>query len=80
LLIGIALFAMTTIFSFVTLPVEFDASKRALAWMNDKGVVTSQELAMSRDALKWAALTYVVSALGSLALLLYYVSIYLGRR
>jgi uncharacterized protein len=57
LLVGIALFALTTLFSFITLPVEFDASRRALAWMKDRNIVTSQELAMSRDALKWAAMT-----------------------
>ncbi|MBD1397503.1 zinc metallopeptidase [Pontibacter sp. JH31] len=80
LTIGVALFGLTTIFSFVTLPVEFDASKRALAWISSNNVVTKQELAMSKDALKWAALTYVVAALGSLATLLYYVSLLMGRR
>ncbi|RAU84202.1 zinc metallopeptidase [Pontibacter arcticus] len=80
LTIGVVLFALTTIFSFVTLPVEFDASKRALAWISSRGIVTSQELTMSKDALKWAALTYVVAALGSLATLLYYVSLLMGRR
>ena len=78
--IGIVLFAFTTLFSFVTLPVEFDASRRALAWIDEKGVVTSQEHAMAKDALKWAAMTYVVAALGSLAQLLYFVSVFLGRR
>ncbi|MEJ8802518.1 zinc metallopeptidase [Pontibacter sp. H249] len=80
LTIGVALFALTTIFSFVTLPVEFDASKRALAWIDQRGIVTRQEHGMAKDALKWAALTYVVAALGSLATLLYYVSILMGRR
>ncbi|WP_018476436.1 zinc metallopeptidase [Pontibacter roseus] len=80
LTIGVALFGLTTIFSFVTLPVEFDASKRALAWISSNNVVTQQELVMSKDALKWAALTYVVAALGSLATLLYYVSLLMGRR
>jgi uncharacterized protein len=80
LTIGVALFGLTTIFSFVTLPVEFDASKRALAWISSNNIVTPQELAMSKDALKWAALTYVVAALGSLATLLYYVSLLMGRR
>jgi Zn-dependent membrane protease YugP len=80
LTIGVALFGLTTIFSFVTLPVEFDASKRALAWISSNNIVTKQELAMSQDALKWAALTYVVAALGSLATLLYYVSLLMGRR
>jgi uncharacterized protein len=80
LAIGVALFGLTTIFSFVTLPVEFDASKRALAWISSNNIVTQQELAMSKDALKWAAMTYVVAALGSLATLLYYVSLLMGRR
>ena len=79
--IGIALFALTTLFSFVTLPVEFDASRRALAWIDRRGIVTTQEHAMAKDALWWAAMTYVVAALASLATLLYYVSIALsGRR
>ncbi|QNF32585.1 zinc metallopeptidase [Adhaeribacter swui] len=80
LAIGVALFALTTLFSFITLPVEFDASRRALAWMDRRGVVTTQEHAMAKDSLKWAALTYVVAALGSLATLLYYVSLLMGRR
>ncbi|MBA9076024.1 MULTISPECIES: zinc metallopeptidase [Rufibacter] len=80
LAIGVALFALTTLFSFVTLPVEFDASKRALAWMSTRGVVTTQEHGMAKDALKWAAMTYVVAALGSLATLLYYASFLFGRR
>ncbi len=80
LTIGVVLFGLTTIFSFVTLPVEFDASKRALAWIDQRGVVTPQEHDMAKDALKWAALTYVVAALGSLATLLYYVSLLMGRR
>ncbi len=80
LLIGIILFAATTAFSFITLPVEFDASNRALAWIKQRGIVNSTEYAGSKDALKWAALTYVVAALGSLATLLYYVSIYMNRR
>ncbi|MCB9246435.1 MAG: zinc metallopeptidase [Flavobacteriales bacterium] len=78
LLIGIVLFALTTLFSFVTLPVEFDASRRALAWMDSRGVVTSQEHSMAKDSLKWAALTYVSAALGSLAILLYYVTVYMS--
>lgn len=80
LAIGVALFGLTTLFSFVTLPVEFDASKRALAWIDRRGIVTTQEHDMAKDALKWAALTYVVAALGSLATLLYYVSLLMGRR
>jgi len=78
--LGIVLFALTTLFSFVTLPVEFDASRRALAWMDQRGVVTTQEHALAKDALWWAAMTYVVAALASLATLLYYVSIFLRRR
>ncbi len=78
--IGILLFALTTIFSFVTLPVEFDASRRALAWIDRRGIVTAPEHAMAKDALTWAAMTYVVAAIGSLATLLYYVSIFLGGR
>ncbi len=80
LLFGIGLFALTTLFAFITLPVEFDASRRALAWVKEKHIVTSEEYAASKDSLKWAALTYVVSAIGSLATLLYYLSIYLNRR
>jgi Zn-dependent membrane protease YugP len=67
-------------FSLITLPVEFDASNRALAWMTTRGIVTSNEHDMAKDALWWAAMTYVVAALGSLAQLLYWVSIFLGRR
>jgi hypothetical protein len=78
--IGIALFALTTLFSFVTLPVEFDASRRALAWIDRRGIVTTQEHVMAKDALWWAAMTYVVAALSSLATLLYYVSIFMGGR
>jgi len=77
---GIVLFSLTTLFSFVTLPVEFDASRWALAWMDTSGVVTTQEHAMAKDALWWAAMTYVVAALASLATLLYYVSIFMRRR
>jgi len=76
--IGIAFFALTTLFSFITLPVEFDASRRALAWMDHNGIVTTQEHAGAKDALWWAAMTYVVGALASLATLLYYVSIFMG--
>ena len=80
LIVGIVLFSVTTVFSFITLPVEFDASRRALAWIQDKNMVTPDEYEMSKDALKWAALTYVVAALGSLATLLYYISILSGSR
>ncbi len=69
-----------TAFAMFTLPVEFDASKRALAWMKNNGVVTSHEYEGSRDSLKWAALTYVVAAMGALANLMYFLSIFLGRR
>lgn len=80
LLVGIALFAVTTLFSFITLPVEFDASKRAVQWIGYFNMATPAELDDSKDALKWAAMTYVVAALGSLATLLYYVSIFLRSR
>ncbi len=78
--LGIVLFALTTLFSLVTLPVEYDASKRALAWMSTRGIVTSSEHALSADALKWAARTYVVAAIGSIGTLLYYVMIFMNRR
>ena len=80
LAIGVGLFALTTVFSFVTLPVEFDASKRALAWIQTNGVVNEREYGFAKDALWWAAMTYVVAALGSLATLMYYASILLGGR
>ncbi len=80
LLFGIILFSATTLFSFITLPVEFDASNRGLAWLNSSGIVSSREHEMAKDALWWAAMTYVVAALSSLATLLYYLSIFLGRR
>ena len=78
LLVGIIIFAATTLFSIVTLPVEYDASNRALAWLENKRMLTQQEQAGAKDSLKWAARTYVVAALGSIATLLYYVSIYMG--
>lgn len=78
LAIGVGLFAITTLFSFITLPVEFDASNRALAWIQSRGIVNSREYPLAKDALWWAATTYVVAALGSLATLLYYVSILMG--
>jgi len=80
LLIGIVVFALTTIFSLITLPVEYDASNRALAWLENKRMLTRDEQAGAKDALKWAARTYVVAAIGSIATLLYYVSIYMGGR
>ncbi|UAB82147.1 zinc metallopeptidase [Marixanthomonas sp. SCSIO 43207] len=79
-LVGIILFATTTAFAFITLPVEFDASKRALAWLENENMLTQQEHDGAKDALKWAARTYVVAALGSLATLLYFISMFLGGR
>ena len=78
LLIGIIVFAATTLFSIVTLPVEYDASNRALAWLKTKNMLNRAEYSGAEDSLKWAARTYVVAALGSIATLLYYVSIYMG--
>jgi hypothetical protein len=79
LLIGIIFFGMGTLFSFITLPVEYDASKRALVWLESKNMLSPQEHDAAEDSLKWAARTYVVAAVGSLATLMYFVSIYLGR-
>jgi Zn-dependent membrane protease YugP len=79
LLLGIVLFAATVVFTLVTLPVEYDASNRALAWLEEKNMVTSNEHDAAKDALKWAARTYVVAALSSIATLLYYVNIYNSR-
>ncbi len=78
--IGIGLFALTTLFSVITLPVEVNASKRAVAWLADAGITDTQTQPMAIDALKWAAYTYVIAAVGSLATLLYYLSIALGGR
>ena len=80
LLAGIVLFALTTIFSFITLPVEIDASRRALAWLSNAGITSPQNHDKAQDALKWAAYTYVIAALGSLATLLYYIMIFTGSR
>lgn len=77
--LGIILFAATVLFSFVTLPVEYDASNRALAWLENKNMLTQEEQAGAKDALNWAARTYVVAALGALATLVYYIMIYAGR-
>ncbi|GIZ15725.1 zinc metallopeptidase [Capnocytophaga catalasegens] len=78
---GVIFFGLGTLFSFVTLPVEYDASNRALAWLKNKNMVSQQEYAGAEDSLKWAARTYVVAALGSLAMLLYWIfRIYAGRR
>jgi hypothetical protein len=80
LLVGIVIFAATTLFSIITLPVEYDASNRALAWLENKHMLNQEEQAGAKDALKWAARTYVVAAIGSIATLLYYVMIYMNRR
>ncbi len=80
LLVGIVLFAMTTIFSFITLPVEINASRRALAWLSSSGITTYENHDKATDALRWAAYTYVIAALGSLATLLYYIMIFMGAR
>jgi len=78
--VWVALFAVTTLFSIVTLPVEFDASRRALAWIDRSGLAASMQHRKAEKALFWAAMTYVVAALGSLAQLLYYVSLLLGNQ
>jgi hypothetical protein len=79
LLVGIGLFAASTLFSVITLPVEFDASNRALAWLNNTNVARGTEHEGAKDALKWAALTYVVAALASIATLVQYILIYMAR-
>jgi uncharacterized protein len=78
LLVIIVCYAVFAVFALVTLPVEFDASKRALAWIDARGIVTRQEHDMAKDALKWAAMTYVVAAIGAVTTLIYYVMMYLG--
>lgn len=80
LLFGIFLFALTTLFAFITLPVEINASNRALVWLQTSGITTRQTHDKAEDALRWAGYTYVVAALGSLATLLYYVSLFMGGR
>ena len=80
LLAGIILFATTTLFSIITLPVEINASKRALVWLSGAGITNSFNHKSAEDALKSAAYTYVVAALSSLATLIYYIMIYMGRR
>ena len=77
--LGIILFAATVVFSFVTLPVEYDASNRALAWLKSEQMLTDEEQDGAKDALSWAARTYVVAAVGALVTLLYYLMIYMGR-
>lgn len=79
LLIGIIMFAASTLFSIITLPVEFDASARALKWLDNSGMAKGAEHDKAKDALKWAALTYVVAALASIAMLIQYIMIYQGR-
>jgi len=80
LLAGVILFAVTTLFSLVTLPVEFDASRRALAWLDNTNLMRREEHDKAKDALWWAAMTYVVAAVSSIITLLYYLSIYMGAR
>jgi Zn-dependent membrane protease YugP len=80
LLIGIILMSLTVLFTLITLPVEFDASRRALIWLNNSTVTNSQEYPKAKDALKWAAMTYVVAALAAVVTLLQYILLYLGRR
>jgi len=79
LLVGLGMFAMGTLFSFITLPVEYDASNRALAWLEGKNMVSREELSGAKDSLKWAARTYLVAALGSLATLVYFAFRFLGN-
>jgi len=80
LLAGIVLFTVTTIFSFITLPVEFDASSRALVWLSSSRLTTGEEQVKIKDALWWAAMTYLVAAISSLITLIYYIMIFLGGR
>lgn len=80
LLVGIIFFAMTTLFSVITLPVEYNASERAVEWLDSHAITTGNETAMAKDALKWAARTYLIAAISSLATLLYYISIFMGGR
>ena len=80
LLVGVIMFALTTLFAFITLPVEYDASNRAMKWLKDTGTVTSEEFVGVKDSLTWAARTYFVAAIGSLAQLLYFASLLMGGR
>jgi Zn-dependent membrane protease YugP len=80
LLIGIAMMAVTVLFTLITLPVEFDASKRALAWLERTNVTNREEYSMAKDALKWAAMTYVIAALAAVVTLFQYIMIFLGSR
>ncbi|MGB3590674.1 MAG: zinc metallopeptidase [Nonlabens sp.] len=79
-LAGIVLYALGTLFAFITLPVEYDASERALAWLENENMLTGDEQAAAKDALKWAARTYLVAAIGSLATLLYFITLFMRRR
>ena len=78
LLVGIALFALTVLFSLITLPVEFDASRRALAWLKHTNVTNAQEYPKAKNALTWAAMTYVVAAMAAIVTLIQYILIYLS--
>lgn len=80
LLIGIAMMGITVLFTLITLPVEFDASRRALAWLETTNVTNNEEYPKAKDALKWAAMTYVVAALAAVVTLIQYIMIYLGSR
>lgn len=80
LLIGVIMFALTTLFAFITLPVEYDASNRAMKWLKETGTVTTEEFVGVKDSLTWAARTYLVAALGSLAQLIYFASLLMGGR
>lgn len=80
LLIGVIMFALTTLFAFITLPVEYDASNRAMKWLKDTGTVTAEEFVGVKDSLTWSARTYLVAALGSLAQLIYFASLLMGSR
>ncbi len=80
LMVMIACYGVFSLFALITLPVEFDASRRALAWVKNRNVVTPKEYDMAKDALKWAAMTYVVAAIGAITMLIYYVMAFLGNR
>ncbi len=80
LMLIVGCYGVITVFSLVTLPVEFDASRRALAWIKERNIATPDEYGMAKDALKWAAMTYVVAALGSIVAMLYWVSVLMGSR
>jgi Zn-dependent membrane protease YugP len=80
LLVGIIIMSLTVLFTLITLPVEFDASKRALAWLENTNVTNAAEYPKAKDALKWAATTYVVAALAAVVTLIQYIMIYLGSR